>query len=1495
MWTDRGDATSAMIASTTDERLVLATFPDLFAEQVRRDPDATALVFDDTRLTYAELDERANRLAHALRARGVGPERVVALGVPRSIDMIVAELAVLKAGGAYLPLDPDYPAERLAYMVGDARPVCLVTTSALAERLGADGVPTLLLDTDAAAAELAGVPISDVDRAGLGVLNAAYVIYTSGSTGRPKGVLLSHSGVAKLVATMRERFGPGPHRVLQFASPSFDVAFFDLCLSLLSGGRLVIVPAERRVPGPELTDYAVAHDVNFMILPPTLLAALPDECVLPTGVLLAGTERVSPELVARWAAGRRMFNAYGPTEVTVNSTLGECDPARQQPGSSVPIGIPDPATCAYVLDDALRPVPAGQPGELYLSGPGLARGYVGRPDLTAERFLADPFGAPGERMYRTGDLVVWRADGQLDFLGRVDDQVKVRGFRIELGEIESVLARHPAVGQVTVVVREDRPGDRRLAAYIVPAVEEPTPGRDERREHEQVAGWKGLHELLYQAGRGERFDENFTGWNSSYDGSPIPLAQMREWRDATVARIRELQPKRVLEIGVGSGLILSRVAPDCESYWGLDLSQEAIDALRGTVSRIDELAGRVELRAQPAHDVAGLPTGYFDTVVINSVAQYFPSADYLVDVVRRAVGLLAPGGRIFLGDIRNLRLLGCLRTAIEVGRQGADADPAAIRTAAERALGNEPELLLDPDFFAALPVEVDAIRGVDLRVKRAVYHNELSRYRYDVVLHTAASPVEEAAAELVWANDIADINALSGLLIGWRPARLRVVGVPNARLAADLPGGVDAPDPEEFRAMGERLGYQVIATWSAASTSGALDILFTAAGLDATGDYRPSAFLDTAVASANVPAVHRDPAGLVKALRTHAQQWLPDYMVPAAFVPLDKLPVLPSGKLDRAALPVPDLAVLAGGAAPRSPREELLCALFAEVLGVPGVGIEDDFFALGGDSIVSIQLVLRARQAGLVCSPRQVFEHRTVAELAAVVTVLDRGAVDAPDDGVGEIPFTPILRWLDECGGPIDGFSQSLLLTTPAGLCESDLVPLWQSIVDKHDLLRSRLVRATAGASGKLVVAPRGEVRTESWISRTDLAGLSVAKATLALDSAAEEAVRRLAPEAGVMAQLVWGDAGQSQPGWLLLVLHHAIVDGVSWRILPADLAAAWADLSEGRTPRLDRAGTSFRRWSHALVADAARAERAAELPLWTAALTGPDPALASRPLDHVADLATVRHHTVRLSADQTEPLLTTVPAAFHAGVNDVLLTALALAVAGWRRRHGLGDERSVLIALEGHGREEQVAANADLTRTLGWFTSVFPVRLDPGPIDAVEAFAGGPAAGQALKRVKEQLRALPDHGLGFGVLRYLDPASSAILSALPSPQISFNYLGRFTVADDLSSPWTAVPGAGVLAGGFDAAMPVAPYTVEINAYTQDVAGRPELGVTWAWPEALIGAEAIRDLAQGWFDALAALVTHVAAPHAGGHTPSDLTLALSQDEIDEFEAEWDLP
>ncbi|MEV0258834.1 amino acid adenylation domain-containing protein, partial [Streptomyces sp. NPDC050732] len=948
-------------------------------------------------------------------------------------------------------------------------------------------------------------PVRDAERSvPLTAAHAAYVIYTSGSTGTPKGVVVTHAGLENLARAQIDRFGVrADSRVLQFASLSFDAAVSELCMALLSGATLIVAGADELPPRVSLDAALRETRATHVTVPPSVLAAedaLPDELA----TLVVAGEACPPGLVDRWSTGRRMVNAYGPTETTVCAAMSEpLTPGRDL----VPLGRPMNGVQVYVLDEFLLPVPPGMTGELYVTGAGLARGYLARAGLSAGRFVACPFGA-GERMYRTGDLARWTDRGELRFVGRADDQIKIRGHRIEPGEIEAVLTAHPDVAQAAVVARRDGPDDaHRLVAYVVTEGERP----------------------------------------------PAP----------------------------------------------------------------------------PGPD--GLP------------------------------GL--PG-------------------------------------------------------FPALP---------------------------------------------------------------------------------ELPG--------------------------------------------------------------------------------YVRDRLPASMVPTAFVPLERLPLTPNGKVDRAALPAPDFAGRVTGRAPRTATERTLCDLFAEVLGLDQVGVDDSFFELGGDSIMSMQLASRARRAGLTLTSRQVFDEKTPERLAQVAVAAEPET--APDDiGVGEVPWTPVMHALGE-RATSPAFAQWVVVGAPAGLGLDVLSTGLAAVLDTHDMLRAR----TVPGEPKLVVGERGSVDATALVSRVDAT-------TDTLDGtagrAAQEAARQLDPAAGVLARAVWVDAGPGRTGRIVLVVHHLVVDGVSWRVLVPDLRAACEAAAAGRVPRLEPVGTSFRRWAELLTAEAADERRVAETDDWLALLGKNEQAVAARALDPAVDtVRTLRHRSWTVPAEHAATLVGRTPTAFHCGVDDVLLATLAGAVGQWRPETASG----LLVDIEGHGR--QPLGDVDLLRTVGWFTGVHPVRLEVTGADLDAARAGGPAAGTLVKAVKEQARAVPGDGLGHELLRRLNPGTRPVFEAAPAAQIGFNYLGRFTAGGGRAAgppgPWE-MAGETAIGGSVDPDMP-ATHVLDASAVVRDTADGPALTITLSWASRLLEEADAEQLGRAWLAMLAGLADHTADPTAGGHTPSDFHLLnLAQHQIEELEA-----
>ena len=761
-----------------------------------------------------------------------------------------------------------------------------------------------------------------------------------------------------------------------------------------------------------------AHGVTHLQATPSLASMLvADEASLDAlgslRMLLLGGEPLPRTLLERLRTSYRgeIHNMYGPTETCIWSTTSSVGGANDP----ITIGKPVANTTVYVVDRSLRPVPVGVPGEILIGGAGVARGYLERPELTEERFVPDPFGGAEARLYRTGDLGQWLPDGTLAYLGRLDHQVKIRGHRIEPGEIEAVLNRYPSVRQSAVVARPDAAGAQRLIAYIVAPAQGSAP---------TTAHWETIWDETY---RHDGASET-AGWRSSYTGDAIPDAQMREWIACTTERIQRLRPRRVLEVGFGTGMVLSRIAPGCELYHGIDLSAAALARVRAEADRRG-LAG-VVLEQRAADTLASIEGAPFDTIIINSVVQYFPGVEYLVDVLAAAVEKLAPGGAIFVGDVRSRALLEAMLCEIELQKAAADAPAGEIQTRLRKRLDEESELVLDPNLFLSLRQRLPEIEDVQVELKLGREPSEMTRFRYDVVIRkrggTARLPIVTNAMQ---APAPCTLKALQ-TIVRSRPDSLRVTGIPNARVSAPLAalgtlqarspadrlgeivlGSSSGIDPEDVRALDAN--YDVAIEWSAAGPEyfdavfrprSAAAVAEAPAELAATenASSRDPAAADLSV-YANLPAFRAvSGANLVPALRQYLRDTLPEYMVPSAFVPLEALPLTPNGKLDRQALPSPDAArqeTATPFEAPATEVERKLAGIFRELLGLNEIGVDDNFFDLGANSLMMVQVVEKIRaELGIKMSLVRLFEFTTLRSLAGAIANSETNQAAAPPE-----------------------------------------------------------------------------------------------------------------------------------------------------------------------------------------------------------------------------------------------------------------------------------------------------------------------------------------------------------------------------------------------------------------------------------------------------------------------------------------------------------------
>ncbi|MCA1634008.1 MAG: amino acid adenylation domain-containing protein [Acidobacteria bacterium] len=1054
----------------------------LFERQAAHTPDAVALVFEDERLTYAELNARANRLARRLRSLGVGPETVVGLCVERSIEMIVGMFAIMKAGGAYVPVEPSQPRERLSFILEDVRAPVVLTQRKLAARLSNQPARVICLDADSES--FASESAENLEGVGVSGGNLVYVLFTSGSTGVPKGVAVEHRQLVNYINGVAERLSlPADASYAYVSTFAADLGNTMLFPALCGGGRLHVLSHDRASDPAAFADYFERHEIDCLKIVPSHLQSLltwPEpQKVLPRRRLVLGGEASRRETVQRvreLAPECEVYNHYGPTETTVGVVTYHATSGGGDLAPTVPLGRPLPNTEIYLLDGKLRPVALGALGELYVGGAQLARNYLNRPDLTAERFIPDPFGPrPGERLYRTGDLARYLPDGNLEFLGRADNQVKFHGFRVELDEIRAALNKHPKIRESVVVTRVEGGGRASLVAYYA--------------------------------------------------------------------------------------------------------SRHEVD--------------RTELRQ-------------------------------------------------FLAE----------------------------------------------------------------------------------------SIIEET--------------------------------------------------------------------------------------------------------------------------------------IPNVFVHLKRFPLTLNGKIDYGALPEPQEAQGAASARacaePRTPAERALADIWKQVLRVERVGINDNFFELGGDSILSIQIIGRANQAGLRLTPTQIFQHQTVAELAAVAG--QTAQANAEQGSVtGGVPLTPIQRWFFEMELPEPHhWNQSMTLELSRAVEFDTMCAALMALVAHHDALRLRFAREAGGWRQWNAGAEEAEL-----LSRVDLSAFEGAEQETAFEEKAAALQASLNLSEGPLVRACLFVLGAGRAPRMEIVAHHLAVDGVSWRVLLGDLETAYAQLSVGRPVALPPKTTSFKHWAEKLEEYARSGGLKGELDYWLRET----PEAAPLPTDFEGGANTEgAAGRLRLVFDdeETRALLQDVPAVHHTQINEALLAALVEGFAAWT------GERSLLVNMEGHGRED-VVEGSDLSRTVGWFTTHFPLRVDLGPAGNV---------GASLRLVKERLRGVPQRGIGYGLLRYLcgDDESMRLLSSAPAPapEVSFNYLGQFDQLFDGSLLFAAAREFGGATRS-----PRAPRArlIEVNAVV--LVGR--LHVEWVYAAELHARATVERLSENFAEAVRAVVSSCRRPEAASYSASDFPLA----EMDEQE------
>lgn len=1049
----------------------------LFEAQVDRIPGATALSFNGERVTYAQLNAMSNRIAQSIIRLEASPGRPLAVMLDTGVQQIAAILGGLKSGRPFVCLDPKYPAARINRILQDADPSCLISDSlCMSAHLGVvrqfmeAGAEKVIISLSDRKAEGAGIDLatcyldlveeqsSNNPNLVIDPSDSAYLAYTSGSSGSPKGIVQSHAAFCQFIEWQSRQFKIGDKgRVAQWASISYDASYCEIFGALCFGATLCLADRATRHDPNALAAWLRNERITLLQVVPSfcnqLLQGL-DSVVAGNGanplpdlkwMLLAG-EALTVDLVAKWTAlfprGPKLFNLYGPTESVLATyyEVGEADLNRR----SIPIGVAIDGRQILILDKNKQLCPIGIRGEIYIRSGYLTSGYYGQAELTQKAFVQNPLHEEyPDPVYRTGDQGRFLADGNLEFCGRVDNQVKIRGMRVELEEIESALSRHSAVSECAVIDQDYGDGDQRLIAYVVRDpryVDSNEQASETALGVQHVSEYQNIYDEVYSLS--DSFSDNDPGislrvWVSSYTDQPFPEEEIVECVNDTVERILTLKPESALEIACGTGLILLRVGPHCSRYCGTDISEVGVQYLQQELNKLDPPIPGVKLLRKAAHEVGDISGEKYQAVIINDVIPYFPDLEYLDDVIGNAIKLIDPPGFIFLGGVRILTLLKAFHTGVQLAKSPAYIDKEQLRRRIRGGGFAEKELLIDPDFFNLLKNRRPEISHVQVELKGGRHHNEVTQYQYDVILYIGGD-VEQPVdyRELDWRKEVTTLAELERILKLGQPGLLRVKQVPNARVidhvkAAELLDSDEGPDtigqmrellrnmpdgggvdPEDIRDLSRKLSYHVGIDWWGTGLDGSYNVTFkqfTQRNNSFKGFIPPATETDLSRpwnSFSNDPLQGKFAVKLAPELRNFLKANLPEHMVPSAFIFVENLPRTQTGKIQRGALrriPMQHQELGADYEAPQTDTENMIAEIWQSLLRVDRVGRNDNFFSLGGHSILATQLINRlAKITSLSVPLRCLFEAPTIAEFASHVESIRRD-IESADERISQI------------------------------------------------------------------------------------------------------------------------------------------------------------------------------------------------------------------------------------------------------------------------------------------------------------------------------------------------------------------------------------------------------------------------------------------------------------------------------------------------------------